>query len=45
MSTLLKEINYEDIDFLYYASQQFATILFDRVEYDTKTFIPVIKDG
>lgn len=45
MSTLLKEINYEDIDFPEYASQQFATVLFDRGEDDTKTLITVIRDG
>ena len=43
--SLLKELNYEEIDFQEYQSQQFATVLFDRPEDAEDTLITVIRDG
>lgn len=42
--SLLKELNYEGIDFQEYSSQQFATVLFDRPEDAEETLITIIKD-
>ena len=44
METLLTRIDYEEIDFEVYESQQFATVLFDREEDADTTLITVIKD-
>ncbi len=43
--TILKKLDYEDIDFEESASQQFATVLFDRSEDQEETQITIIKDG
>ena len=45
MESLLKKIEYSDIDFEVHSSQQFATVLFDRVEDEKKTLITILKDG
>lgn len=42
---LLKEFEFEEIDFEIHSSQQFATVLFHRSEDDKKTLITIIKDG
>lgn len=42
--SLLKELEYEDIDFEEYSSQQFATVVFDRSEDEDLALITVIKD-
>ena len=42
---LLKELEYEDIDFEVYSSQQFATVVFDRAEDEELVLITVIKNG
>ena len=41
----IKELNYDEIDFQEYSSQQFATVLFDRSEDETEILITIIKDG
>ncbi|WP_120799072.1 short-chain dehydrogenase [Thiocapsa rosea] len=41
---ILKEIEYEEIDFEVHSSQQFATVVFDRGEDDEQALITVIKD-
>ena len=41
---LLKELEYDGIDFEVHSSQQFATVVFDRSEDDEKAFITIIKD-
>jgi hypothetical protein len=43
--SLLKEFEFEEIDFEIHSSQQFATVLFDRSEDDKKTLITIIQDG
>jgi hypothetical protein len=43
--SLLQELEFEELDFEIYSSQQFATVLFDRNEDDEKTLITIIKDG
>jgi Cdc6-like AAA superfamily ATPase len=43
--TILKLLNYEEIDFEEYSSQQFATVLFDRSEDAAETLITTIKEG
>lgn len=45
MESLLKTLEFEEIDFEVQSSQQFATVLFDRNEDDSKTLITIIKDG
>lgn len=42
---LLKELEYGNIDFEIYSSQQFATVVFDRAEDEEKALITIIKDG
>lgn len=42
--TLLKKLEYEDVDFEVYSSQQFATIVFDRGEDEECVLITVIKN-
>lgn len=42
---LLKEIDFEDIPFEVGASQQFATVIFDREDDAETCFITVLKDG
>ncbi|AUB79820.1 short-chain dehydrogenase [Candidatus Thiodictyon syntrophicum] len=44
MSDLLKELNFDDIDFQVCSSQQFATVLFDRREDSEETLITIFKD-
>jgi len=43
--TLLKELEFNEIDFEVHSSQQFATVLFDRPEDSKTTLITVFKDG
>lgn len=42
---LLKEIEFDEVDFEIYSSQQFATVIFDRSEDGKETLITIIKDG
>ena len=42
--TLLKSVDYSEIDFEVYSSQQFATVVFDRDEDDSTALITIIKD-
>lgn len=42
---LIKELEYGEIDFEEYSSQQFATVVFDRVEDQEEVLITIIKDG
>ena len=42
---ILKEIEYEEIDFEVHSSQQFATVVFDRSEDEEQALITIIKDG
>ncbi len=44
MNTLIKELEFSEIDFEINSSQQFATVLFDRDEDSEKTLITIIKD-
>lgn len=39
---LLKELHYDEIDFEVNSSQQFATVLFERVEDRDETLITVM---
>ncbi len=41
----LKELTYDELGFMEYSSQQFATVLFDRSEDAEQCLITVIKDG
>lgn len=43
--TLLKKLEYEEVDFEVYSSQQFATVVFDRKEDQENVLVTVIKDG
>ncbi len=43
--SLLEQIELQDIDFEINSSQQFATVLFDRAEDDSKTLITTFTDG
>lgn len=43
--SLLKEMNYEDINFEVFSSQQFATVVFDCQEDSDTSSITIIKDG
>lgn len=43
--TLLKKLEYEEVDFEVYSSQQFATVVFDRGEDQENVLVTVIKDG
>ena len=43
--SLLKELNFDEIDFEVNSSQQFATVLFDRGEDSETTLITIFKDG
>ena len=45
MESLLKNLEFEEIGFEVHSSQQFATVVFDRVEDDEKTLITIFKDG
>lgn len=42
---ILKQIEYEEIDFEVNSSQQFATVVFDRAEDEEEALITVIKGG
>lgn len=41
----LTQLSFDDIDFDVYNSQQFATVIFDRIEDSPETDITVVKDG
>ncbi|CAM3663451.1 hypothetical protein GCM10016272_27230 [Psychrobacter glaciei] len=43
--TLLKKLDYEDVNFEVYSSQQFATVVFDRGEDEESVLITVIENG
>lgn len=43
--SLLKKLDYQDIDFEGNSSQQFATVVFDRGEDSETSSITIIKDG
>ena len=43
--TLLKELEYDEIDFQKYGSQQLATVVFDRDEDGEQSQITILKDG
>jgi len=45
MESLLKKIEFEEIEFDVHSSQQFATVSFDREEDGEKSLITVLKDG
>lgn len=42
---LLKELDYEDINFEVTSSQQFATVVFERYEDEQEVLITIIKNG
>ena len=43
--TLLKKLEYDEVDFEVNSSQQFATVVFERKEDQESVLITVIKDG
>jgi len=45
MSSLMKELDYSDLGFAEYSSQQFATVIFDRSEDAKSVSITVLRDG